>query len=56
MRDGHITRDEAIALVNRFDGEFPSKYYKIFKKYCNITDREFTDVIDLGELIMCGKK
>ena len=46
VRDGHITRDEEVALVGRFDGEFPSKYYQTFLKYCNITEAEFTEVVD----------
>lgn len=46
VRDGHITREEAIALVKKFDGEFPKKYYDVFKNYCGINDLEFNDVID----------
>jgi N-acetyl sugar amidotransferase len=46
VRDGHITREEAIALVKKFDGEFPAKYYDVFKNYCDINDLEFNDVID----------
>ena len=46
IRDGHITRDEAIALIKRYDGEFPKKYYQDFLKYCNISEDEFNEVID----------
>ena len=46
VRDGHITREEAQALVGRYDGEFPSKYYEIFLEYCGITDKQFWDVVD----------
>lgn len=46
VRDGHITREEAVALVKKFDGEFPAKYYDIFKQYCGINDSEFTDILD----------
>lgn len=46
IRDGKITRDEGIALVRRYDGEFPRKYYKEFLEYCSITDDEVQAVID----------
>ena len=46
IRDGHITRDEGVQLVKKFDGEFPDKYYKTFLEYCEITDEYFRDVID----------
>lgn len=46
IRDGHITRDEAIALVRRFDGEFPQLYFKTFLEYCDITEDYFYEVID----------
>ena len=46
IRDGHITRDEATALVKKYDGEFPIKYYQEFLKYCDITEEEFNEVVD----------
>ena len=46
VRDGHITREEAVALVNRYDGEFPAKYYKEFLEYVDITEDEFWEVVD----------
>lgn len=46
VRDGHITRDEAVALVNKFDGEFPNRYFDTFKEYCNIDTDYFNEVID----------
>lgn len=46
IRDGKITREEGMALVKKYDGEFPKKYYKDFLEYCSITDEEFTAVID----------
>ena len=45
-RDGHITRDEAISLVKRYDGEFPEKYFKNFLDYLNISSTYFWDVVD----------
>ena len=46
IRDGKIDRDEGIALVKRYDGEFPKKYYKDFIEYCKISDDEFNKIID----------
>lgn len=46
VRDGHITREEGVALVSKFDGEFPKKHYETFLKYCDITDEQFWEVID----------
>ena len=46
IRDGHITRDEGIALVRRYDGEFPKKYFKEFLAYLDITEEYFWEVVD----------
>ena len=46
VRDGYMTRDEAIALVKKYDGEFPIKYYQEFLDYCDITEEEFREIID----------
>ena len=46
IRDGHITRDEGIQLVKKFDGEFPMRFYKTFLEYCDIDEKLFNEVID----------
>lgn len=46
IRDGHLTRDEGIALVRRYDGAFPQKYFQWFLNYLSITEEEFWEVID----------
>ena len=46
IRDGKITREEGVALVKRFDAEFPAKYYSDFLKYCDISDQDFQNMID----------
>lgn len=46
IRDGHLTREEGVSLVHRYDGEFPKKYFKEFLEYLNITESEFWEVID----------
>lgn len=46
IRDGHITREEGVALVRRFDGEFPQKHFRWFLKYLGITEKHFWDVVN----------
>lgn len=46
IRDGKIERDEGVALVRRYDSEFPEKYFKTFLEYCDITEEEFHAVIN----------
>ncbi|MDC0446757.1 N-acetyl sugar amidotransferase [Gammaproteobacteria bacterium] len=46
VRNGKITRDEALNLVDKFDGEFPQKYFKEFCEYINITEKEFFEIVD----------
>lgn len=46
IRDGKIDRDEGIALIKRYDHEFPKKYYKEFLEFCSITDEQVQEVID----------
>jgi len=46
IRDGHISRDEAIALIKKYDGEFPNKYFQDFLQYCDISEEFFWDVVE----------
>ncbi|MBU1121393.1 MAG: N-acetyl sugar amidotransferase [bacterium] len=46
IRDGHLTREEGVSLVRRYDGEFPNKYFKEFLDYLSISENEFWEVID----------
>jgi N-acetyl sugar amidotransferase len=46
IRDGKITREEGIALVKKYDGEFPRKYLREFLEYVQISEEEFFEVID----------
>ena len=50
IRDGHITREEGMALMERFEGEFPQKYYKDFLDYLGIDEVHFNQVIDSWRL------
>ena len=46
IRDGHITREEGIALMKQYEGEFPQKYFKEFLEYLDITEEQFYDIVD----------
>ncbi len=46
IRNGDITREEGVALVRKFDGEFPQRYYKDFLEYIGITDEQFRQTVD----------
>lgn len=46
IRSGKITREEGVALVKRFDGIFPKKYFRNVLNYMDITEDQFWDVID----------
>ena len=46
IRDGHLTREEGVALVKKYDGEFPAKHFKDFLEYIDITEEYFWEVID----------
>jgi N-acetyl sugar amidotransferase len=44
IRRHHITRDEGVALVKRYDHEFPQKHFKWFLDYLNISEDFFWEV------------
>jgi N-acetyl sugar amidotransferase len=46
VRDRYIERDEAAALVRRYDGEFPHKYFEEFLEYIEIDEDRFWQRID----------
>ena len=46
IRNGHITKEEGLALINKFDGEYPSKYEKDFLDYISLSKNEFTECCD----------
>jgi N-acetyl sugar amidotransferase len=41
IRSGDITREEGVALVKRFDGEFPDRFAEEIFKYLSIPEKEF---------------
>ena len=46
IRDGHITRNEGLNLVKKFDGEFPKKYFQNFLNYLQISEKHFSEVVN----------
>ena len=46
VRHGHVTREEAVALVHRYDGEFPKRYFQDFLDYLDMSAEEFHEIAD----------
>ena len=46
IRNGKITRDEGVALVKKFDQEFPDKYFPEFLDYISHSEESFHDTVD----------
>ena len=46
IRDGHLSREEGVALVKRFDSEIPKKSIQYFLKYIQKDEDYFWDVIN----------
>ncbi len=46
IRNGKITREEGVALVKRYDTEFPIKYFQEIIDYMGITEERFWEVIN----------
>lgn len=46
IRNGKITREEGVALVKRYDQEFPRRYFKDFLEYIDISEEKFIETID----------
>jgi len=46
VRDGHLTREEAVRLVRKYDGEFPQKHFKEFLEYCELSEERFWEVVE----------
>lgn len=46
IRNKHLTREEGVALVNRFDGEFPDRYFNEVMKYLDMEPDYFHELVD----------
>ena len=45
IRSGDITREEGVALVKRFDGEYPTRFEDELFKYLSISEKEFPKAV-----------
>ena len=46
IREGFITREEGIALVHKYDTEFPKLYFKEFLDFVDLSEDEFWDIAE----------
>ncbi len=46
IRRNHITREEGVKLVKRYDGEFPKKYFNWFLEYTMIDEDFFWEIMN----------
>ena len=46
IRNKHLTREEAYALINRFEGEFPDRYFKEIMEYLEMDPEYFMQLSD----------
>ncbi len=46
IRNRHLTREEGVALVNRFDGEFPDRYFDEIMEYIGMKPEYFHELCD----------
>ena len=49
VRSGDITREEGVALINRFDQEYPKRFFPELIKYISITKEEFPIASEMFE-------
>jgi len=46
IRNKHLTREEGVALVERFDGEFPKRYFKEIMDHIGMKEERFLELCD----------
>ena len=46
IQNGHMTREQGLELVRRYDGEFPRRYLSGICEYLGMTEAEIRDVAD----------
>lgn len=46
IRNLHIDREEGVALVHKYDEEFPRKYFQEFLDYLDMAEDEFFEIAD----------
>lgn len=56
IRNRHISREEGVALVRKFDGEFPDKYINDVLEYLGMSLEHFMELCDKGRSPHLWKK
>ena len=46
IRNGHVTREEGVALVHKYDGEFPDRYFREVMDYIGLDPEEFMEICE----------
>lgn len=46
IRNKYITREEGVNLVNKYDSEFPKRYFQDFLNYTGIKEQEFYETLN----------
>lgn len=46
IRNGKITREEGVALIRKFDGEYPARWLDEVLEYMSLSKREFEQIVD----------
>ena len=46
IRNRHLTREEGVALVQRFDGEFPNRYFNEVMEHIGMEPERFLELCD----------
>lgn len=46
IRNSHLTREEGVALVNRYDGEFPDRYFNEIMEHLEMKPERFHELCD----------
>ena len=46
IRNHHLTRDEGVALVSKYDGEFPDRYFNEIMEYIGMEPERFHELCD----------
>ncbi|HLA44001.1 MAG TPA: hypothetical protein VJZ27_11225, partial [Aggregatilineales bacterium] len=48
IRNKHLTREEGVALVRRFDGEYPERYIRDVMNWLGMDMEHFMELCDNG--------
>ncbi len=46
IQNGHMTRREALEVARLYDSEFPAEHFEEVLDYLDLTEGEFTDIVD----------